>query len=198
MHLYLDVYLEWAEKCEEFNSFALFFFYSYFKASQKKKYKHRMDMKRGDKLNGNLSKGKLIVRTFTALGTVAVPNATVTISTGENDEYDVVLVTNTDASGVTPPIELEAIPIEDTTGKSTGFIVPHKLYSVEITKNGFNTLVNHNVPVYENQTSIQTFNLIPSSGTEGAPIVGMEQTTFVADRNYIEVLGRIKNESGGV
>jgi len=161
-----------------------------------------MDMKRGDKLNGRVSKGRLIVRTFTALGTVAVPNATVTISTNETDEYEVVYVTQTDASGVTPPIELDAVPIEDVTGRTTGFIVPHKLYSVEINKEGFNTLVNHNVPVYENQTSIQTFTLIPSLNIEGLPQIGMETINYVSDRSYAEraeaVNKKINRESGEV
>ena len=102
--------------------------------------------------------GYLQVRVFTAGGAFPVEGAQVYVTgTGENSGVIESLVT--DISGLTRRIALPAPPAG--LSMSPGNKNPYGAYNIQIRKEGFNTVDDMNVPIFENVTSIQPVQLVP-------------------------------------
>ncbi len=124
--------------------------------------------------------GKLIVRARTAGGTIPVEGAMVYIRSYINDagdESDVIFSLRTNVDGETATVELPAPPrqnslIPDSEGNE------YSGYNVEVRKNGYYTVENIDVPIFEGITSIQTAELIPHNETVYYSSLRPEKTVF--------------------
>ena len=111
--------------------------------------------------------GKLQVKTVTALDALPVMDAVVVISSTNDDNRELVKVLRTDSSGKTDAIELYTLPqqLSEVPGNRT----PFATYDIEVTKPGFIPIVSKDVPVFENATTLQTFEMIALPEFETAP-----------------------------
>lgn len=71
----------------------------------------------------------------------------------------------TDRSGQTEVVSLPALP-SSLSQTPEGNIQPYILYDAEVSKEGFNTVVIKNLPIFEGIKSVQRVNLIPFTSTE--------------------------------
>ncbi|MFA6947832.1 MAG: hypothetical protein WCQ72_02515 [Eubacteriales bacterium] len=113
----------------------------------------------------NSSYGTLIVNVKTARGAIPVEGATVTVSglTPQEDgtsQRTIEYVLVTDSAGLTPKVQLEAYPRMQTP-EGDEIPPPYKLYIIETSKDGFYSVENTNVPIYEDITSIQPVEMLP-------------------------------------
>lgn len=119
-----------------------------------------MDLENPDK-----SYGKLGIRAFSANSAYPVPGAFVTIRKKTDSSPVTVAVLETDESGNTPLIALEAPPKALSLSPNPESR-PYALYDAEINKEGYYTVVARDVQVYPSITSILPVNMIPLPDTE--------------------------------
>lgn len=100
--------------------------------------------------------GYLQFRVFTAGGAFPVEDAHIYVS---SDNGDVVHSLTTDSGGLTRKVALAAVPKGQSL--APGNDKPYSTYNVVITKNGYRTVEDINVPIFDSVTSIQPVELIP-------------------------------------
>lgn len=110
-------------------------------------------------------KGYITVNVRTAGGALPVDNAMVTV---RSNGGSVIAVMFTDMSGTSDVLSLDTPPREnslspDNTGAVAG------LYTVTTDREGYYSVVNTNVPIYEGVNSIQLVILVPVAEGTGAP-----------------------------
>ena len=105
--------------------------------------------------------GYLRVRVYGADEAFPIEGAIVLISAadGENGENGIVRSLRTDSSGVTETVALPAKP--RGLSEEPGNIDPFAVYNVEIKKDGYYTVNDINVPIFEGIASTLPVRLVP-------------------------------------
>ncbi|MBR5155377.1 MAG: hypothetical protein IKW62_02705 [Clostridia bacterium] len=119
--------------------------------------------------------GTLIVQVYTADQTLPITGANVIVTKTVPSGEELVKVIQTDRSGKTEPILLPAPPASNSQTPDGG--VRFSNYNVRVDNPGYYTMENINVPIFDGQTAIQPFALIPlASGEEqGKKITVVEE-----------------------
>ncbi len=103
--------------------------------------------------------GNLIIQTYTADQAMPVSGAHVIITKTVDEDEELVWVTQTDRSGRTEPIPLAAPPAGNSLTPDGG--IRFYKYNVRVDSPGYYTMENLDVNIFEGQTAIQPFALIP-------------------------------------
>jgi hypothetical protein len=108
----------------------------------------------------NKGTGLLIAQVSTADQSLPIAGANVIVTKNTENGEELVKVMQTGRDGKTPPLTLSTPPAENS-------LTPDSLaarfynYNIRVDYPGFYTMENLNVPIFEGQTSIQPFALIP-------------------------------------
>lgn len=121
-----------------------------------------------------MGKGFITVNVRTAGGALPVEGAMITISTSDGINSTVVAVMLTDSSGASEIISLPAPPRSES--RSPGNEPVCSYYTVDTGRDGYYSVVNTNVPVFDGVTSVQPVFLVPLAG--GIPIPPAELSRF--------------------
>lgn len=114
--------------------------------------------------------GFLKVQTTIANGTFPISDVTVEVSKTFPTGRYVINTQMTDISGLTQPISLPAPPA--LISLTPGIKEPFASYDITLTHPKYTTVRIHNVPIYENQTTLQPVDLIPKTLTpEGQTVI---------------------------
>lgn len=105
------------------------------------------------------SLGRLRIRT-TAAGEVPIANASITI-TAPNDPNTVIDQLTTDASGLTPEVELAAPPINYSLAPSEP--QPYSLYDLKINAPNFENATFNGIQILPDVTAEQNIGLVPAA-----------------------------------
>ncbi len=112
-----------------------------------------------DKNNGV---GYIRIKATSGGGAFPVEGAIVHIFGGdESGENGVLYSLRTDSSGQTPTVALSAPNISQS--QVPGAAYPYAVYNAKVSKSGYRTVENTNIPVFPGITSLQNINLIPES-----------------------------------
>ncbi len=117
----------------------------------------------------------IIVQVYTADQATPLEGANVIISKSFEDGEKLIQVLRTDANGKTQPVSLTAPSAENSLspGNSNNF----SKYNIRVDYPGYYTVENRDVPIFENQTSIQPVAMIPlSEGRENGKMVMVIET----------------------
>lgn len=125
--------------------------------------------------------GTLTVVVRTASGALPVPDAQVTIRSGEGEEALFLRTVTTDESGRTPTLILEAPSREDSL--SPGGAHPYAVYDIQTVKDGFYTGQNLSVPLFAGVHSVQPVELIPQPPYESDAIAPTQDTDFTSGQS---------------
>ncbi|WP_324822744.1 hypothetical protein [Sinanaerobacter sp. ZZT-01] len=106
--------------------------------------------------------GYLAFKIETALGTLPVPNAEVTVSKPLGNGFYLSKVVVTDIDGKTETIALPAVSAE--ISQAPGIVRPYSVYNASVSAPGFFTVELFNIPIFENITALQPINLFPDVG----------------------------------
>lgn len=126
-------------------------------------------------------RGFLRIRVLSAGGSLPVENAIVTISdyNGEDSDGEILYSLRTDNGGLTPTASLPAPPA--SLSQQPGSVQPYSLYNVTVLKDGFYTVENVGVMVFDQVVAVQPVNLIPLS--ESDAVAGAENGRVVIIEN---------------
>ncbi len=104
--------------------------------------------------------GLLTVQVYTADQTLPISGANVLITKNSDEGEEIVKVVTTGRDGKTLPIPLSAPSAENSlTFEST--LARFYKYNIRVDYPGYYTMENLDVPIFEGQTAIQPFALIP-------------------------------------
>lgn len=103
--------------------------------------------------------GYLKITVRTGSNGIPVPNASVTISKRYDGKEEIIRFTTTDINGDTETFRLSA-PSQGTGNQPQDFD-NYSVYDIAVYAKGYYREVSRNVPIFEDITSIQAFNLIP-------------------------------------
>lgn len=103
--------------------------------------------------------GYLKITVRTGSNGIPVPNASVTVSRRYDGKEEIISMTTTDISGDTEVFRLSA-PSQGNSNTPQDYD-NYSVYDVAVYARGYYREVSRNVPIFENITSIQGFNLIP-------------------------------------
>ena len=106
--------------------------------------------------------GYMTVNVRTAGGALPVEGATVTIKTVDGANSTVVAVMITDAAGTADIVALPAPPRENSQQPGSDNVC--SFYTVDTDRDGYYSVVNENVPVFDGITAIQQVLLVPIAG----------------------------------
>ena len=135
------------------------------------------------------SEGYLIVRVSAGSGTLPIEGATVYITPYENASTggDLLYTLKTDSSGLTPKVSLSAPSgLESLSpGESDK---PYSEYVLTVVKDGYNSVENIGIPIFDGITSVQGVEMVPLTAFERASgEVGM--TTYYENDLYTNLRG---------
>ena len=119
--------------------------------------------------------GYLIVKLVTRFSAAPVVGGSVLVSfDGQNGEFLVKSLVS-DRNGETEKISLPTVKASES--QSPGVNNPYASYSIRASKNGFFTIDSVNTPIFDNQTAIQTVQMIPlPDGYEGKTVLQSNDT----------------------
>ncbi len=103
--------------------------------------------------------GYLKITVRTGSNGIPVPNAAVTISRRYNGNEEIISMSTTDINGDTEIFRLSA-PAQGSGNQPQDFN-HYSVYDIAVYAKGYYREVSRNVPIFEDITSIQAFNLIP-------------------------------------
>lgn len=103
--------------------------------------------------------GYLIVNVVTARGAIPLAGAAVTIYDNDTVGKPIIVVLYTDTSGKTERYALPA-PSRELTQQPC-VIKPYATYMIQVNMDGFYTVTNNNVPIFDGVTSIQPVEMVP-------------------------------------
>lgn len=120
--------------------------------------------------NNTNGTGFLRVKVSTAREALPIEGALVRISAGTETENGALYSLRTNSSGYTDTVRLAAPPAYLST--SPGNTKPFSTYNIEIVKDGYNSVLNMNVPIFDGIVSLLPVSLVPFSEfqTEGLDI----------------------------
>jgi hypothetical protein len=110
-------------------------------------------------MNPEQNYGYLIVNVFTARGAIPLQDATVTIFDNEKYGKPIIVVLTTDSSGKTERYALPA-PSRELSQQYYSR-KPYATYMIQVELEGFYTVTNNNVPIFDGVTSIQPVEMVP-------------------------------------
>ena len=105
------------------------------------------------------SSGQLIAIVTSLRGIYPVPNAKVTIFTGNYNDMQIIDSAITDESGRTRAFVLET-PNKQISLESDNNAIPYASYNMEVKADGYVDNVHINIPVFSGVTSLQKSNMI--------------------------------------
>ncbi|MBE6560655.1 MAG: carboxypeptidase regulatory-like domain-containing protein [Ruminococcaceae bacterium] len=110
--------------------------------------------------------GRLQVIVNTAGGSLPVANAAVTVygADAENDDTGILYSLRTDVSGLTEYVDLAA-PSRDLS-LTPGNPAPYARYNITVHRDGYGTVRNIGIPIFDGVLSTQRVTLIPLSEFE--------------------------------
>lgn len=110
--------------------------------------------------NQNLTgSGTVQIQTLSARNAIPVEGAAVTISWEENAGKNLIYHALTDINGKTPVFTLPTVAISESLTPENP--APYAAYNIRVVCDGFFTVENINVPIFDKQLAIQTVELIP-------------------------------------
>ena len=125
-------------------------------------------------------RGFLRIRVTEVNGSLPVENAIVNVSDySEDGEGEILYTLRTDSGGLTPTISLPA-PAASASMKP-GSVQPYALYNASVTSEGYYTVENVGIMIFDNVVAIQPVNLAPLSEEES--IAGAENGSVVIIEN---------------
>lgn len=105
--------------------------------------------------------GTISVSATTADGALPVEGAYIVVTEIQPDGGErLVYSAKTDRNGMTAPIKLATLP-EELSLNPDYFGPTYKAYKIVISKDGFFTVIDKNVPIFANRSAIQPVNMIP-------------------------------------
>lgn len=139
-------------------------------------------------------RGFLRIRVLSAGGALPVEGAVVLISdyNGEDSEGTLLYSLRTDEGGLTQTASLPAPP--SLASQSPGNGQPYSLYNVTVMKEGYYTVENIGVMVFDEVVAIQPVNLLPLSENDEIAGVQNGKVTIIENRNT-NVRGDLLSES---
>ena len=120
------------------------------------------------------STGTLTVVVQTAGGALPVAGAQVTVFAADGTRSIVV----TDESGRSPTLILAAPPVADSL--APGGRQPYAVYTVTVSRDGFYSTENRQVPLFAGVNSVQPVELLPIPPYESEEIKPTQNTDFIA------------------
>lgn len=140
-------------------------------------------------------RGFLRIRALTAGGALPVEDAVVLIMDYNDDESGGALLYSlrTDEGGLTPTASLPAPPASMSQRPGNGR--PYSLYNVTVLKDGFYTVENVGVMVFDGVVAIQPVNLLPVSESESIAGAQNGTVTIIENRNT-NVTGDLLSDGG--
>lgn len=105
--------------------------------------------------------GKFKAKVFTAKQTLPIQDAYVTIYKMQDDKTHIFNILRSDENGITDIVELPTV--NKDLSLSLDSKKPYETYNVKVEYPGYLDMIAMNVPIFEGITSIQPFELIPSS-----------------------------------
>lgn len=122
--------------------------------------KYKQDMLNSYKDAENTdSVGFLTAVVSTIRGLYPVPNAKVTIFTGNADQMNIIDTAITDQSGKTKVFSLPT-PQKSLSLDSNNATIPYSKYNMLVTADGYVDNVHLNIPIFSGVTSIQRSNML--------------------------------------
>lgn len=109
--------------------------------------------------NYNSTTGLLRVEVTTGTYGIPIEGAHVTITKNAEGGSTLVRMMETDRSGQTETIELEAPP--ESMSESPGNEQPFSEFNIRVEYPGYYTIENINVPIFSGQTALQKVSMIP-------------------------------------
>jgi hypothetical protein len=103
--------------------------------------------------------GKLVAVVTTVKALYPVPNAKVTVFTGDYENMNVVDTSLTDQSGRTKAFTLSA-PLNTLSLDKDNKQIPYALYNMLVEADGYIDNIHLNIPVFSGVTSIQGSNML--------------------------------------
>lgn len=103
--------------------------------------------------------GYLIVSVSTARGVIPLENAAVTVYYEDKENSSVFSSMTTDRSGKTEKIALPAPSRE--LSEAPGNTKPYATYTVAVEKEGYYSVTNVGVPIFDGITSVQPVEMVP-------------------------------------
>ena len=110
-------------------------------------------------------RGYITVNVRTAGGAIPVEGAMITIKTAAGADSNVIAVMYTDSGGTSDIVALPAPPRENTLSPGSKEVC--SFYTIDTDRNGYYSVVNNNVPVYDGITAIQQVTLVPVAEGNG-------------------------------
>lgn len=145
-------------------------------------------------MNTNITPmGTLFAKVTSGRGTIPLDNVTVYVRDYTDGSDATVLYTlKTGADGITPSIQLPA-PDKTTSLTPGNNALPYSEYVITAVKNGFNSVENVGVPVFDGIVSIQAIDMIPL--TEDELLMGKTGTTvYYENGGYTDLNGDLTEE----
>ncbi len=123
--------------------------------------------------------GRLTLMVSALNGLYPVPEAKITVFTGDYEQMDVKDTGITDQSGKSKTFELYA-PSRSLSMQSGATELPYALYNVLVEADGFASNLHLNIPVFKGVTSMQRSNLMPTASLGGGegPVVYNELSKY--------------------
>lgn len=147
--------------------------------------------------NGKNSYGELIVRVTSGLGVLPVENARIYVKEygpAQNGSRLIYTLT-TDESGASPAVILPTPSREESlTPNST--TLPYAEYVTTVVKEGYRTVENIGIPLFEGIRSVQTVDLVPLTEEEDLN-GGSELTTYYENNGYLDLRGNVYTDRNG-
>ncbi|MBQ4066355.1 MAG: hypothetical protein IJD22_01800 [Clostridia bacterium] len=136
--------------------------------------------------------GFLRIQAVSAGGALPVQGATVLVTDRGGES---VASLRTDSSGLTPTLSLPAPPRALSQSPANGSVIPYSTYTVQIRRDGFYSVDDYSVPVFDGITAIQVANMIPLS--EFSPLPPNPLPQRVETPGYDNLRNNESNTSGG-
>ena len=123
--------------------------------------------------------GKLIAIVTTVRSLYPVPNAKVTVFSGDYDNMNIMASAFTDESGRTDPFILDT-PSKALSMDSQNQIKPYATYNMLVEADGYIPNIHLNIPVFSSVTSLQNSNLmlLETAGTDKGPRIFDESQKY--------------------
>lgn len=125
------------------------------------------------------SYGQLIGIVTALRGIYPVPNAKVTVFTGNYNDMQIIDTAYTDQSGRTKPFILET-PDKQLSLDQNNQTTPYSSYNLEVKAEGYIDNIHMNIPVFSGVTSIQRSQMIllETAGEDKSPRIYDESQRF--------------------
>ncbi len=138
--------------------------------------------------------GTLFAKVTAGRGTIPLEGVTVYVRDYTGDSEGGILYTlKTNSNGITPSVFLPA-PDKASSLSPGSTTLPYSEYVITVVKNGFNTVENVGVPIFDGIVSIQAVDMVPL--TEDEVLSGSTGTTIYYENGGYAGLNGNASEEG--